>query len=600
MIFFFIYFIKLSVSLGVVYLFYYFILRKLTYYNHNRWYLLGYTLLSFIIPFINIAEVLEKNDLNSNNIIAWVPVINTTTVTVLPTSEINSINGWNVAMMIIVAGMVIMAVRLLIQLISFRRMLKKATPVTEKGIHIYQLDENIIPFSFVNSIFINRHLHSEKELQEIIHHEFIHVKQRHSIDIIWGEVLCLLNWFNPFAWLLKKAIRQNLEFIADNKVLENGVSKTAYQYLLLKVTGNNQYSIATQFNFSSLKKRIAMMNKLKSTKRQLLRMLFLLPATAILLLAFRSKMRTGEMGRSFNSNVRNLSPKDVVDTPPPTPTQKRSPTPPIPLVEAIPAVPQIEAIPANAPPSPAVPTLNKEKPPVPPLPPAPPAHANVNDNSNINDVSDNYEITDKKAVIYLRNGKTEEYNFTNANEKRNFESRYGKGRTLTSVNAPREYAAVTNAPEMEVAPEVKLTTSANTYTNFTSGTTTAPLAKTITSAKKITTAPVINSLAPNNNGGTIMNGKFLKEDILITITKTTKPAELDEFVKQMKEKGYELKFNNKNYNGGILTHISGTLKYKGSSSTFSVTDFNKLLLGVVIEDGKVYFDVRTDDEKVRI
>ena len=154
---------------------------------------------------------------------------------------------------------------------------------------IYHVDENIIPFSFGNSIFINRHLHSETELQEIIQHEFVHVKQLHSIDILWGEILCLLNWYNPFAWLLKKSIRQNLEFIADNKVLEKGVSKKEYQYLLLKVIGNNQYSIATQFNFSSLKKRIAMMNKLKSTKVHLVRFLFLLPVVVVMLLAFRNK-----------------------------------------------------------------------------------------------------------------------------------------------------------------------------------------------------------------------------------------------------------------------------------------------------------------------
>ena len=129
---------------------------------------------------------------------------------------------------------------------------------------LYEVNDPIIPFSFGNSIFINRRQHTEPELQEIIRHEFVYIRQKHSIDMLWTELLCLLNWFNPFAWLLKKAIRQNLEFIADQEVLDHGISKKEYQYLLLKVTGNNQYSIATPFNFSSLKKRIAMMNKLQS------------------------------------------------------------------------------------------------------------------------------------------------------------------------------------------------------------------------------------------------------------------------------------------------------------------------------------------------
>jgi beta-lactamase regulating signal transducer with metallopeptidase domain len=187
--------------------------------------------------------------------------------------------------------MFIMLVRLLLQLLSFRRMMKKALPVSTDGMNLYQVNENIIPFSFGNSIFINRHLHNEKELEEIIRHEFVHVKQRHSLDIIWAELLCLVNWFNPFAWMLRRSIRQNLEFIADHKVLENGINKKEYQYLLLKVIGNNQYSIATQFNFSSLKKRIAMMNKLKSAKLHLLKFLFVMPVVIVMLLAFRTTMK---------------------------------------------------------------------------------------------------------------------------------------------------------------------------------------------------------------------------------------------------------------------------------------------------------------------
>jgi hypothetical protein len=234
------------------------------------------------------------------------------------------LTSWNVPLLLIAAGILVLLVKLLIQLFSFYKMRKKAVALAINGMNIYQVDDNIIPFSFGNSIFINRKLHNDIELQEIIRHEFIHVKQKHSLDIIWGELLCLLNWYNPFAWMLKRSIRQNLEFIADNKVIESGIDKKEYQYLLLKVTGNNQYSIATQFNFSSLKKRIAMMNKLKSTKRQLLRMLFLLPATAILLLAFRNirdaageeskaelKTITTEQSSEINKHV-YVSAKDTV------------------------------------------------------------------------------------------------------------------------------------------------------------------------------------------------------------------------------------------------------------------------------------------------
>jgi len=304
------YILKLSISLAGVFVFYYFILRRLTFYNYNRWYLLGYTVLCFFIPFFNIAAVLQKNNWQQNSVVNWVPAINSDAVRELPVTNPGNWGLWQWTIAIVIAGMLVMLCRLVIQLLSFKKMLQKAEPVSNDGMNLYQVNDNIIPFSFGNSIFINKHLHAEHELEEIIRHEFVHVKQRHSLDIIWAELLCIVNWYNPFVWLLKRSIRQNLEFIADHKVLENGINKKAYQYLLLKVIGNNQYSIANQFNFSSLKKRIAMMNKTKSAKRQLIRLLFLLPATAVLLLAFRGKWNAA--GNTAVSNDKKLNTAGLV------------------------------------------------------------------------------------------------------------------------------------------------------------------------------------------------------------------------------------------------------------------------------------------------
>ena len=261
------YILKLSVALAAVYIFYLLVLRRLTFYNWNRWYLLGYTILTFLIPFINITPILESNEWSDIRIINWIPAITENdSLQNIQNNAVTNISVWNIMILLFFSGMLILLARLVIQFISFYRMKKRAKPFAESGLTIYQVNENIIPFSFGSSIFINQQLHSEEELREIIRHEFVHVKQNHSIDIIWGELLCLINWYNPFAWLLKKAIRQNLEFIADNKVVQNGIDKKEYQYLLLKVIGNSQYSIATQFNFSSLNKRIAMMNKTKSAR----------------------------------------------------------------------------------------------------------------------------------------------------------------------------------------------------------------------------------------------------------------------------------------------------------------------------------------------
>ena len=420
-----IYLLKLSVSLAAVYLFYHFVLRKLTFYNWNRWYLLGYSILSFFIALINIAPVLEKNQWSDNSIVEWVPVLQVNGAGLSSNTSPVALSVWQWIGLFVLAGILIMFIRLLIQFISFKRLLKKAAPLAinmlpGSGMKLYQVEENIIPFSFGNSIFINYRLHTKEELQEIVWHEFIHVKQKHSFDIICGEIICLLNWYNPFAWLIRRAIRQNLEFIADGKVLENGISRKEYQYLLLKVIGNNHFSIAPKFNFSSLKKRIAMMNKNKSAKAQVVKFLFLLPVAVVMLLAFRSKYENMQVQPSHDT-------KSVRDTVPPPPVPPMAPA-------AMKLPENVEKINSNN----GNVTVwlkngNKEKYnlndvqqkmefdnkygtlPEPPPPPELP--------KGVRDMSRNGQNI---VTVTMENGKTEKFDFKKESEKNQFENKYGK------------------------------------------------------------------------------------------------------------------------------------------------------------------------------
>jgi hypothetical protein len=281
------YLLKLSLSLTVVYLFYITVLRRLTFYNWNRWYLMGYSVLAFFIPFINISPVLQKGALDQHQVIQLIPFYDFSNHVAVQDA---GFYWWSFLLLGALAGILLMGIRFVVRYISYYRIRRSAELLVDVGVKVYHVDKSIIPFSFGNAIFINRRLHEEEDLRQIIHHEFIHVKQKHTFDIMWAELLCMLNWYNPFAWLIRKAVRQNLEFIADHKVLENGIDKKHYQYLLLKVTGAAHFSITQQFNFSSLKKRIIMMNRSRSAKIQLTRFMFLFPLLSIMLLAFRSNV----------------------------------------------------------------------------------------------------------------------------------------------------------------------------------------------------------------------------------------------------------------------------------------------------------------------
>jgi len=288
------YLIKFSLSLVVLYAFYRLVLRPLTFYQSNRFYLLVYSLMSFLIPFIDITPWVKQQGIDNSKLVNAIPsLINYNFSS--SNENIGAGSSWqrltviDWCLLLFAIGAFIMLARMLFQYLSLRVIRKKATLLNAGSeVLLFETDAPISPFSFGTAIYFNPSLHTQEELQRIIQHEFVHVKQKHTIDLLVGELLCIINWYNPFAWAIRYFIRQNLEFIADNNVVENGIDKKEYQYLLLKVVGAPTYSIANNFNFSNLKKRIAMMNKMKSAKLHLTKFLFVLPLLAVVLLAFRN------------------------------------------------------------------------------------------------------------------------------------------------------------------------------------------------------------------------------------------------------------------------------------------------------------------------
>jgi beta-lactamase regulating signal transducer with metallopeptidase domain len=303
------YLLKLSITLCVLYAFYRVVLRQLTFYQWNRFYLLVYSLIAFIIPLIDVSSWVSRQAMQQHQLITLVPVLNDFTQSQListgtkPVGAGLSTSGMaaEALMLLFLTGFFIMVIRLVLQYASLRRIRRKAVLLTnEADINIFQTTEAGNPFSFGRCIYISRSAHTGEELQRMVQHEMVHVKQKHTVDVLIGEFLCVVNWFNPFAWLIRQAIRQNLEFIADNKVITRpGVDKKQYQYLLLKVAASPAYRIAHHFNFSHLKKRIAMMNKIKTAKAHVIKFLFVLPFLALVLVAFRKNLGSPESSKNL-------------------------------------------------------------------------------------------------------------------------------------------------------------------------------------------------------------------------------------------------------------------------------------------------------------
>ncbi|HZY39217.1 MAG TPA: M56 family metallopeptidase [Mucilaginibacter sp.] len=159
---------------------------------------------------------------------------------------------------------------------------------------IVELSGDKAPCSFGNNIFINPEKYDWDTYSQILLHEKIHIAQRHSFDIIMSEVMLVLQWFNPFAWLYRKEVENNLEFLTDDSVLEHKeVERQSYQMSLLKVSAPHlSLGITTNYNQSLLKRRILMMNAKKSNIHTMWKYFFLVPLLGGLACALNSPLAT--------------------------------------------------------------------------------------------------------------------------------------------------------------------------------------------------------------------------------------------------------------------------------------------------------------------
>ena len=283
------YCLKLSIGISSAYCFYFVFLRRLTFFKWNRSYLLASMSLSIVLPLFDVADYISVSNDQYPILTSFPPLTTafTSPATISPTLPGFSFSWRSAFEMTIGVGIIFFLARLVIDSLSLRRIRKQALLLKRKRVSVYHLDGEILPFSFGRSIYLNAKTLTDKQMEEVIRHETAHAIGNHTVDITFAEILCCINWYNPFVWLIKQAIRQNLEFIADNQSLLNGSERKSYQYLLLSITSGKQFRLSNRFSFSSLTYRIRMMNANRSRKLSLVVYSLFLPITFILLMAFR-------------------------------------------------------------------------------------------------------------------------------------------------------------------------------------------------------------------------------------------------------------------------------------------------------------------------
>lgn len=286
----FIYLLKSSGLIAIFYLAYHFLVRKETFFNSNRWFLLGGLVTSLLLPLLFIKKIIlvEKPKISIEDLIAY---SQQTTNTLKDVSVVEAFDWMQFIWVSYIIIVSLLVIKIVFNFISLYRMLYQQQIIENEQFKLVNVNENIAPFSFFNFIVYNADLYSGEELQSILLHEKIHSQQRHSLDVLVAKLFCILFWFNPFVWLYKKAITQNLEYIADQKAIEQLEDKKSYQRALLKVVSNQScLSITNNFYQSLIKKRIVMLNKNQSNKRNSWKYALVLPLLVAFVFLFQIKV----------------------------------------------------------------------------------------------------------------------------------------------------------------------------------------------------------------------------------------------------------------------------------------------------------------------
>lgn len=280
------YLLKVNVAFVLFYAFYRLFFYKDTFFKLRRAILLAFFGLALFYPLLNIQDWVRQQEPIVDVIYMYSAMLPEATAKADAAASVDWY-GWLLGSLgFIYWGIVaFLCGRFLVQLSSILWLAHTSERVVIHETPVYALRKAAGPFSFFRMVFLHPESHSDKETDEILTHECTHVSQWHSIDVILSEMMCMACWFNPFVWLLKREVRHNLEYLADNTVIQSGYDSKSYQYHLLGLAHHQSVTtLYNSFNVLHLKNRIMMMNKKRSPGIVRTKYLIFIPLVGILML----------------------------------------------------------------------------------------------------------------------------------------------------------------------------------------------------------------------------------------------------------------------------------------------------------------------------
>lgn len=265
-------------------------LKKETFFNYNRAYLLVTALLSIILPFIKLQSfktiVPEQFVIRLPEVIIGKTQQKASVIdTYINAPKILNENtfSWSWSYLLYI-GMCIAALILMLKILKLVRLIYKNPKRWKGNVLIIKLINSNSAFSFFHYVFLGENIRKEDQTS-ILNHEMVHVKQKHTIDLLFFEVLKIIFWFNPLVYMYQTRISALHEFIADSRSVKVGGKTEYYQNLLSQVFETQHVSfVNTFFKQSLIKKRIVMLSKSKSKQIHLIKYALLIPTVCIMLM----------------------------------------------------------------------------------------------------------------------------------------------------------------------------------------------------------------------------------------------------------------------------------------------------------------------------
>ena len=299
----FFYLVQVIIASAILYGYYYFVLRNSRFHKYNRYYLLIAVIFSIVVPLLKLPVYITDDSSSPSVMLQTLRVITSPASNEIITPDLTGTSNHktiftagNILYGIYLSIAFLLLLRILFSLFKIRNILSRYGFEKIEKIKFVNTDEPGTPFSFFRWLFWNRKidLHTHKG-EQIFKHEYYHIAQKHSWDILFMEIISMIFWFNPVFHLIKKEIKAIHEFLADEfAVREN--DRWQYAELLLMQLFNTSNSLVHPFFHNQIKRRIAMITTSSKTGFRYFRKIMVLPIAVIafILLAFSYKNRSSE------------------------------------------------------------------------------------------------------------------------------------------------------------------------------------------------------------------------------------------------------------------------------------------------------------------